>query len=80
MWITLIRLSYAPLRYLYINPDITRVRSYVLGCYLRYDRFPRKTQLGSLANRGTYFYLRSRALPTDDTQEVRFDRVATRLQ
>ena len=54
MWITLIKLLSAPLQYPKSNPDIHQVKSYAVGCYLRYGGFPRLTLLGFLVNRGLY--------------------------
>ena len=53
MWITLIKLLYAPLGYLDIDPIFTRVRGYALGCYIAYCGFPRRTLPGSSLNKHT---------------------------
>ena len=40
VWITLIKLLYAPLQHPKINPEIfTYLSKYALGCYLRYWQF-----------------------------------------
>src|SRR5215212_7329532 len=45
VWITLIKLLYARLRYLEIHPEIHPLSKYAVGCYMRHSGFPRRTLL-----------------------------------
>ena len=50
VWITLIKLLYAPLQGTYLDRIFTRVKAYAGCCYLRYCWFPRITLSGHLVN------------------------------